>query len=186
MIDSDEIARLYDRHARELLAFIYAFVRSRETAEDLLHDCFVRLIRFSSERAIDDSNMRALLYKIARNISIDHQRRERRRGLHIAQSPAEPSRPDDVADRSEMDEAEREIVRILESADTIARSVYLMRRESGMTYAEIARCLSISERTAKRKMRTMLAVLAKGLGKAGFSLFFFFPLACLLFRFVVF
>ncbi|MGV7929835.1 MAG: RNA polymerase sigma factor [Spirochaetota bacterium] len=72
-----------------------------------------------------------------------------------------------------MDETERAIDRILESADALSRAVFLMRRESGMTYAEIASSMDISERTAKRKMRKMLNLLSEGLKKAGIMLFFF-------------
>ncbi len=185
MLDPAEIARLYDRHAGELLAFIYAYVKSRETAEDLLHDSFINLMRFSSKRAVDDSNLRALLYRIARNLSIDHLRGERRRGPHIVSAYSEPRSPDDTADRLEMDEAGREVARILESAEELTRSVFLLRRESKMTYAEIALSLHISERTAKRKMRRMLAILSEGLKKAGIMLFFFATVASILSHFVV-
>lgn len=172
MIDPDEITRLYDRHASELMAFIFAHVKSRETAEDLLHDTFINLMRFSSERTIDHSNLRALLYKIARNLSIDYLRREHRRNPHAVFTHSREGAPDNTAERLEMDETERAIDRILESADALSRAVFLMRRESGMTYAEIAASMDISERTAKRKMRKTLNLLSEGLKKAGIMLFF--------------
>jgi RNA polymerase sigma-70 factor (ECF subfamily) len=185
MIDPDEITRLYDRHASELMAFIFAHVKSRETAEDLLHDTFINLMRFSHERTIDYSNLRALLYKIARNLSIDHLRRENRRNPHAGFAHTREGAPDNTAERLEMDETERAIDRILESADALSRSVFLMRREMGMTYAEIASSMDISERTAKRKMRKMLNLLSEGLKKAGIMLFFFATMACIFHEIVV-
>ena len=102
MIDPDEITRLYDRHASELMAFIFAHVKSRETAEDLLHDTFINLMRFSHERTIDYSNLRALLYKIARNLSIDHLRRENRRNPHAGFANTREGAPDNTAERLEI------------------------------------------------------------------------------------
>lgn len=186
MFDPDDLAHLYDRHSRELLAFIYSLVKSRETAEDLLHDSFINLMRYSGRRDLDDTNIRALLYTIARNLCIDHIRRERRRGFGIYTLRHEPGGPDTTPDQVEMDEAGREISRILESADALTRSVFLMRRESKLTYPEIARSLNISERTAKRKMRKMLNILSDELKKSGILAIFLFTLACIVRHFVVF
>ena len=186
MFDPDDLAHLYDRHSRELLAFIYSLVKSRETAEDLLHDSFINLMRYSGRHDLDDTNIRALLYTIARNLCIDHTRRERRHGFRIYPLRHEPGAPDTTPDQVEMDEAGREISRILESADALTRSVFLMRRESKLTYPEIARSLNISERTAKRKMRKMLNILSDELKKSGILAIFLFTLACIVRHFVVF
>jgi DNA-directed RNA polymerase specialized sigma24 family protein len=47
------------------MAFIYGMVESREAAEDLLHDTFVRLIEHAHSNSIGEQNLRALLFTIA-------------------------------------------------------------------------------------------------------------------------
>ena len=74
---------LYQRHRNELLAFLTRRVRCRETARDLLQDAFVRLMH--SERG-DVGNLRAFLYRIANNLSIDHARRNQVRGVNDEQA----------------------------------------------------------------------------------------------------
>ena len=58
-------------------------MRCRETARDLLQDAFVRLMH--SERG-NVGNLRAFLYRIASNLSIDHARRNQVRGVSDEQA----------------------------------------------------------------------------------------------------
>jgi RNA polymerase sigma-70 factor, ECF subfamily len=178
MLDEKIISSLYDRHARELLVYINTYVRSQETAEDILQDSFVKLIAYTNEKDLDLSNPRALLYTIARNRSLDVLRR----GRKMEQVPlieeinygAAP--PQDAVD---LDELHRAIDKALMSMDELTRSVFVMKKESDMTFAEIAQALGISERTAKRKMQKALEDLTKDLENAGFSDFFILLLAFL-------
>ena len=43
--DADALRALYERHGRALLRFSSAMCRSRQAAEDMVHDTFVALLR---------------------------------------------------------------------------------------------------------------------------------------------
>lgn len=77
------LSLFYQRHRNELLAFLTRKVRCRETARDLLQDAFVRLLH--SEHG-EVGNLRASLYRIATNLSIDHARRSQVRGMNDEQA----------------------------------------------------------------------------------------------------
>ncbi len=176
MIDNKKLSDIYDRHSRELFIYICGFVRVPETAEDILHDAFVRLMRYSEKYPLDEANLRAFLYRIARNLCVDHARKMRAARMTTID---ESIRSGGMGVPEELEQ--RDLIRIVEELverkDALTRSVYLMRTELDMQYREIADNLGISERTAKRKMRSMLEYLADSLEKSGFRILIFVLLA---------
>ncbi len=185
MIDNKTLSDIYDRHHHELFVYICGFTRMPEVAEDFLHDAFVRLIRYSQKYPLDPDNIRAFLYRTARNICIDHARRNRKLDISPLKDNIESagSVPEDDL---ELRELRSKVNSLVDDRDQVSRSVYLMRTELEMPFQDIAEALGISERTAKRKMSSMLEYLADSLEKAGFKLFIFFLLSLLAILIVIY
>lgn len=72
MITKTTLTNLYLRHFGELCAFIFRRVGCREMAAELTHDTFVRVMCYEADEPV--KNSRALLYRIAGNLAIDHHR----------------------------------------------------------------------------------------------------------------
>lgn len=185
MIDNKTLSDIYDRHHHELFVYICGFTRLPELAEDFLHDAFVRLIRYSQKYPLDPGNIRAFLYRTARNICIDHARRNRKLDFSPLSDNIESTGTDPQKD-AELRDLRRTVNSLVDDRDQISRSVYLMRTELEMPYQEIAKALGISERTAKRKMSSMLEYLAESLEKAGFKLFMLILLSLLAILIVIY
>ena len=168
-MDQRTLTEIYDRHCRELLVYIRGFVKSPEQAEDLLHDVFVRLIQYSQDHDIDSSRVRALLYRISHNLCVDFLRQNSRSRTTSLDQVTAPDTSPSVESNIDRDELFRNIGELVSTRDHLSRSVFYMRTELEMTYAEIALNLGISERTAKRKMRAILHFLSGELEKTGFS-----------------
>lgn len=66
---------VYDEHAATVLGFLQRRLGSREEAEDLLQETFVRAIRAQTFQR--DGNVRAYLLRIAQNLLINRYRRPR-------------------------------------------------------------------------------------------------------------
>jgi RNA polymerase sigma-70 factor (ECF subfamily) len=177
MIDNNTLSDIYDKHARELFVYIFGFVRSRESAEDILHDAFVRLIRFSRDHPLDERNIRAYLYKIAKNLCIDHVRKNRNKQESTLHDNIEYTGSRTVQEDVEYNDLRQRVAGLIDKKDPVSRSVYIMRTELSFTYEEIAKNLGISERTAKRKMKAMLEYLAESLEKHGYKLILLILLA---------
>jgi RNA polymerase sigma-70 factor, ECF subfamily len=73
--DQAAFREVYERHRLPVFRFAYRLLGSRETAEDVTHDCFLSLIRrpdgFKAERA----SLRTYLFAAARNLAMKHFRR---------------------------------------------------------------------------------------------------------------
>src|SRR5262245_1015661 len=73
-----EITDFYQHYRQPLLAYLTRIVQDRDTAEELCHDSFVKVLQHWRERN-QQQDVRAWLYRIAKNIAYDQLRRWRRR-----------------------------------------------------------------------------------------------------------
>ena len=71
---ADLVAAIYDSHQRELFSFALHASRDRQTAEDVVHEAFIRLI-VEVEAGRTPHNVRAWLYRVVANLVISGGRR---------------------------------------------------------------------------------------------------------------
>ena len=120
---------LFAAHQSGLLRYLSRAVGHGDIARDLTQDVFVRVVRAEALPGAD-TERRAWLFRIARNIAIDHQRKQHVRGPETLLAP-EPSRTASQDTTLEVSEA-------LGQLDPIDRDVFLMREVAGLSYAEIS------------------------------------------------
>jgi RNA polymerase sigma-70 factor, ECF subfamily len=71
--DSEAFARLFDRYATSIYRFVLIKLPAKEDAEDLTSETFLKCWRYLQEHR-EVQEIRALLYKIARNAIVDWYR----------------------------------------------------------------------------------------------------------------
>ena len=64
-ITADDIPDLYRKYLKEILSFIYGYVRDAEETKDLAQDVFYKLWKDVEKKNIPDVNIRGYIYKIA-------------------------------------------------------------------------------------------------------------------------
>jgi RNA polymerase sigma-70 factor (ECF subfamily) len=165
-------ARAFDtllrRHQRPLYNFIYRFVNHRATAEDVLQEAFLRIVR-QAQSYKRESKFTTWLYTIARNLCVDHSRRMVHRRAASLDQPKRIGDEDQrtlgegiaskgpAVDRSAIgDELKVKIQAAIESLGDEQREVFLMREYAGLQFKEIADIVGIPENTAKSRMRYAL------------------------------
>jgi RNA polymerase sigma-70 factor (ECF subfamily) len=160
-VPGDAFERLYEEHARPLLAFLIYRTGDAVLAEDLLADTFERALRarwrFDRRRASE----KTWLYSIALNCLRDQSRRRRAEGRALAQVHALSASDYTGADQGLSD---RDVlVRAMRRLTREQRDVVALRYGAGLTAREIARATgeplsTIQGRTAKalRKLRDEL------------------------------
>lgn len=166
--DEDAFASIFREYVSGLLTFAWRKVESRSIAEEIVQDVFFDLWE---RRAELDPQMllRAYLYQAVR-YRVQNQYRsndiERRYRERINQdiSPHEAGRSADQADDnlSEM-ELKDAISAAINRIPPRSREVFLLSRESNLSYMEIAETLGIAVKTVEVHMGRALAVLRKQL-----------------------
>lgn len=73
--DKEAFARLYDRYVLAIYRFVFLKLPSKELAEDVTSETFLKAWRFIQQNK-EISNFRALLYQIARNSIVDFYRKK--------------------------------------------------------------------------------------------------------------
>jgi len=156
--DDSGFAEIYQRYAQSVYRFCFAEVRDRAVAEDIsaqvLTDAW-----FAYRRARpDDAGVRPWLFRIARNALIDHHRRSLRgarafRLLGLGHRASEPD-PSVLAELRDQLRAALMAIAALPERD---RLLIALRVAAGLSFAEIAAVVGISEEAAQVATRRALA-----------------------------
>src|SRR3989344_5220124 len=89
-MDEMEFIKSYDAYADAIFRHCYFRLYDREEAKDAVQETFLRAWNYSKKNKID--NMRALLYRIARNIVADKWRKKKMSSLdELLENWFEPS-----------------------------------------------------------------------------------------------
>ena len=185
MLEKNQIDKIYCDNSRELLIYIYRLTGSIEASEDILHDCFVNMIKYSQKHKIEEKNFRAFLYKTAHNLSVNFLKRKK----IIEFSPIESS--GDIPDKNkiisdiEFEELNCKITELLSGVDDISRSIFIMRKELGLSIQEISENTCKSERTVSRRLKKIIDYLSQELNKSGFTTILLMMVAFSLFLIVL-
>src|SRR5262245_37514761 len=139
--DRDSVRRLYDEHARGLLAYACSFVASFATAEDVLHQVFERLLR--GDLAITGAPV-AYLYRAVRNASLN-KIRDRAGDVVFDEGWLESP--------AGMEQTAVEIQSALKELPEEQREVILLHVWGQMSFEEVASALEIPPNTAASRYR---------------------------------
>jgi len=168
--DESAFATLVSRHELRLWNFLRRYVGDPDTAEDLLQEVFMRVIRSASEWR-NDAKVSTWMFSIARNLCTDHARRQVHRKAasldatpeRIGDDDSGPRLLDKIAGHEPDGESRlRDKETILRLDQALAqlpqeqREVFLMREVMEMPFAEIALAVGASEPTVKSRMRYAL------------------------------
>ena len=162
--------KLYERHHPGLLRFCASFTDDAQTAEDCAHEAFLRL----KEKAATfeaGAELRPWLYKIARNICLEHQRKQR--AMHWGDSVFATSRILAIVapgaspvSRAAAAELSAKAMECLASLSEEHRTVFLLKYVEGLAREEIAQVLEVPEATVKSRLyHAMLSLREKFQGE---------------------
>ena len=172
--------RLVARHEKPVWNFIRRFVADAATAEDLLQEVFLRVVK-SADEWRGAAKFSTWLYTIARNLTVDHARRSVHRNAasldaerSIGSGDSTTTLHDRIAStdrRADEIASDRETKQRIDAAVAALppdqRAVFLMREVMEMPFAEIAAAVGASEPTVKSRMRYALEKLRAALVELG-------------------
>ena len=94
--EKEAFAEIYDFYVVRIFRFVYLKTSSRETAEDLTSDTFLKCWKYIKEKSesgkkeiVKNNKISSFLYKIARNLIIDHYRKKKDLIIEIGEEEKE-------------------------------------------------------------------------------------------------
>ncbi|OBZ95058.1 RNA polymerase sigma70 [Pararhizobium polonicum] len=156
MIDMEARHEVYIANRTALVAYATRILGSRETAEDIVQDAF---LRFAPANTGTSGQMLPYLYKIVRNLSFDLLKRQKVETREQQNEPPFWSIPNEVPTPEDfvvVTDEMRQISAVLDDLPVEVRVALEMHRFGGYTLEEIAAHLGISVATAHRHVRTAM------------------------------
>jgi RNA polymerase sigma-70 factor (ECF subfamily) len=143
--DPQAMGALYDHHHLPIFRFIRSRVRDQALAEDLTGEVFTRMVRHLPGYQVEGVPFRAWLYRIARNLIIDHHRRAQRHTLvDIDKAINLRSPQDDPMQIAERNLSLDKVQHALTMIDPAQREVVELRFLAGLSLREAAETLDKS------------------------------------------
>ena len=154
--DKEAFAYIYNELKSPVFTIACRIVQSKEAAEDITHDVFVRL--FASPPDPTVKNPRAWVFQITRNLAIDVTRAKQSVSLDDVQLSAE----DDFDDTLIRLDIETAICRLPREE----REILSLHLNGLLGFSEIAHIVGLSLPAVYRKYRKAIGTLQKYLGGA--------------------
>ena len=154
---------LLQRHWSPLVSYVDGFLHSRDSAEDVAQETFVRLWERRKVWS-HTGTVRALLYRIARNMALNESRSRRvRRNRRDLVSAATASRVATPAEGLDENELRRKVEAAIAKLPERRREIFVHARYHNLSYAEIADILQIAPQTVANQMSAALVTLRESL-----------------------
>lgn len=159
--DPQAFSEVYDLYITPIYRFIYFKVATKQDAEDLTSEVFLKIWQYITETEEEIQNLRALLYRTARNLVIDFYSRSAKRDLTQDLEVLETIR--DERQQSLLSQIDvafemQDIEKVLRQLKDEYREVIILRYIEELSIAEIAKVLQKSKGSVRVLLHRALKV----------------------------
>lgn len=155
-LNKSEFKHIFNRYFDAIRSYIYYRITDEAMASDLAQDVFMKI--WEKKDRLDQENIKALLYKMASDAVVSEFRKNAVRLNYAANMhPAEPCLS--PQEEAEFEELKKNYSETLAGMPEAQRTAFLMNREEGLRYPEIAERLGISIKAVEKRMTRALKLL---------------------------
>lgn len=160
MSEQQELIAAYERYADDIFRYCLTNTRDRALAQDLMQETFMKAWKYF-QKGKDIEHLKALLYKIAKNLIIDHSRKKKPDAsledlMEVGWAPTE----DDTQNNNDRMDAEHAI-KALEHVKEEYREVLELKYLQDLSTKEIAAHLNIKANLVSVRLNRGLKQLRK-------------------------
>ncbi len=160
--DVDAVEMLFRQFYEPLVHFAFRYVNDIHTAEDVVHDIFLKLW-INRQKIEFGVNIKTYLFNSVRNQSIKYLQKHNREETYKS-SNIEIEYDTDTPEIQFIDkESQESIMNVVMKLPPKCREIFCMNRFDELTYNEIASILEISIKTVETQMSRALKFLRKNL-----------------------
>lgn len=138
---------LYETYIGDVYRFVLWLSGNHYEAEDISSETFISA--WVHKTTIRTETLKAYLFTIARNIYLERQRRGKR---HIRLDDVYEDLVPEPGHRVDAQRQLQDVHQFLQSVSEVDRTVFILRVQHELTYAEIAQMLNLSETAVKVKV----------------------------------
>jgi RNA polymerase sigma-70 factor (ECF subfamily) len=150
--DMQAYRALYELLSGRLYWFVYAMVKSKEAAEEIVSDVFIKLWTMRNALLSVD-NLQVFLYVIAKNFSLNYLTKEYKYPrVSLDEMQVESTAALNPEELYISTETAARIREAIEKLPAQCRLIFKMVREDGLKHKEVAAILDISELTVRNQL----------------------------------
>jgi len=145
-----KFSKIYDQYVEQIYRFVFLKVSSQEIAQDICSEVFLRGWQAFEVKNKEIKNIRAFLYRIAKNLVTDFYRKKAKERVVFVDDPPEIPDPQADIEKKVMINSDFEIVRkaLLKINDDY-QTVIIWHYLDGLKTSEIAKILNRPEGTIR-------------------------------------
>ncbi len=161
--DSDALREFYNIYFDKVFQFASYFIKSEEISQEIVSDVFFSIWN-NRKKLPGIINFESYLYTVVKNKAFDYLDKLSRKPEFAKELPlgifSEDSDPEESLLNKELEQV---INKSIEDLPDRCKLIFLMAREDGLKYRDIARILSISEKTVNAQMVTAIKKIGNAL-----------------------
>jgi len=157
MLSKNDFKNIYDVHFDAIRSFVFYRCGDTEMASDVAQDVFMKV--WDKRAVLYGDNLKPLLYKMASDCYISNYRKLVCRMNFEQRIMATDEVAFSPEDEMTCNELAAAYAKTLEQMTDKQRTIFLMHREDGMKYEEIADSLCISVKTVEKHISAALRLL---------------------------
>jgi RNA polymerase sigma-70 factor, ECF subfamily len=155
---------VYELYSHKLFSFVFRLLKNEAETEDIVQEVFVKIWE-SKEILGDYKLLNSFIFTIAYNNSIDLIRKKISNSKyleHLKYGSIIQNSPSTVSE-FEYNELDIQVKKLITNLPERQRQVYILHKEEGLSYSEIAAQLGISKNTVENHMVRALKYLRQNI-----------------------
>jgi RNA polymerase sigma-70 factor (ECF subfamily) len=160
MLSVKEFEILYDRYFDDVANFLYSYASDKEQLKDWIQEVFIKIWEAREEINFDNPGFKSYLLTTARNHALSQLRKENRYEYWLVQkleNKTEAQYQDEFTlNPGDISKIYRQSLSKIPSR---SREAYLLSRNNGLTYSEIAEVMDVSVKTVEAHISKALQIL---------------------------
>jgi len=156
--------QLYELYSHKLFSFVFKILKNEAEVDDIVQEVFVKI--WESRNKLEDYKLlNSYIFTIAYNNSIDliRKRISSNKYLEHLKYSASINFTPTIISQIEYNELNNQVGMLIANLPDRQKQVYLLHREEGLTYPEIAEKLGISKNTVENHMVKALKYLRQNM-----------------------